>query len=128
MLFWKLGENDGYIYWKDCGKEENYFWLYDYILYIFGSLFVALAIVLFLGISPISTILLIVLGYLVYYLISLRKIEYEYAFTNGELDIDKIIAQRKRKRVFSASCRDFEAFGKLDSEKYTDEIKNIPQK
>ncbi len=94
--------------------------IFDYMIIFsifFGSLFVALAIVLFLGISPISTILLIVLGYLVYYLISLRKIEYEYAFTNGELDIDKIIAQRKRKRVFSASCRDFEAFGKLDSEK-----------
>lgn len=105
--------------------------IFDYMIIFsifFGSLFVALAIVLFLGISPISTILLIVLGYLVYYLISLRKIEYEYAFTNGELDIDKIIAQRKRKRVFSASCRDFEAFGKLDSEKYTYEIKNIPQK
>ena len=57
----------------------------------------------------------------------MRNVEFEYAFTNGKLDIDKIIAQRKRKRLFSANCRDFEAFGKLDSKNFTDDIKNIPQ-
>ncbi|AUG58935.1 DUF6106 family protein [Acetivibrio saccincola] len=93
----------------------------------FGSLFVALLIILFFNINAISAALLIALGYLVYYLISMRNVEFEYAFTNGELDIDKIIAQRKRKRLFSANCRDFEAFGKLDSKNFTDDIKNIPQ-
>lgn len=94
----------------------------------FISLFVALLIVILLDINAITAVLLIALGYLVYYLITLRKIEYEYAFTNGEFDIDKIIAQRKRKRMFSAKCRDFEAFGKLDSDKYNSDISNIPQK
>lgn len=89
----------------------------------FGSLFVALLIILFFNINAISAALLIALGYLVYYLISMRNVEFEYAFTNGELDIDKIIAQRKRKRLFSANCRDFEAFGKLDSKNFTDDIK-----
>jgi hypothetical protein len=81
-----------------------------------------------LDINALSAMLIVALGYLVYYLISLRKIEYEYAFTNGELDVDKIIAQRKRKRVFSANCRDFEAFGKLNSEKHNDDISSIPEK
>lgn len=31
-----------------------------------------------------------------YYLLSGMNIEYEYIFTNGEIDIDKIIAKRKR--------------------------------
>lgn len=105
--------------------------IFDYMIIFsifFGSLFVALLILLLLDINALSAMLLAALGYLVYYLISLRKIEYEYALTNGEIDIDKIIAQRKRKRIFSANCRDFEVFGKLDSEKYTDEVKSIPQK
>ena len=42
-----------------------------------------------------------------YHLIRSRNIEYEYIVTNGDLDIDKIIARRKRKRIFSANCKDF---------------------
>jgi len=34
--------------------------------------------------------------------ISSRRIEYEYAFTNGELDIDKIVNKRKRENLISA--------------------------
>ncbi len=32
--------------------------------------------------------------------------EYEYSFINGELDIDVIWGMRKRKTVFSVSCKD----------------------
>ena len=49
---------------------------------------------------PLPFIILVVffgLCYLLYYLISSRSIEYEYIVTNGELDIDIIIAKRKRK-------------------------------
>ncbi len=45
------------------------------------------------------------------------KIEYEYTFTNGELDIDKIINQTKRKEMLTVSVSKFTAFGK-----YTNEI------
>ena len=41
-------------------------------------------------------------------LIRRRNIEYEYAVTNGELDIDVIIDQKNRKRLFSQSCTEFE--------------------
>ncbi len=46
-----------------------------------------------------------------YWLISGMSIEYEYILTNGELDIDKIIAQRKRKRLATVNVKTFEAFG-----------------
>lgn len=42
------------------------------------------------------------------------KIEYEYTFTNGELDIDKIIAQAKRKEMLSIQVSKFAEFGKYD--------------
>ncbi len=46
-----------------------------------------------------------------YWLISGMNIEYEYILTNGEIDVDKIIAQRKRKRLITVNVKTFEAFG-----------------
>ena len=37
-----------------------------------------------------------------------NKIEYEYALTNGDLDVDKIWGQSIRKRQFTVNCKDFE--------------------
>ena len=45
-----------------------------------------------------------------YWLISGMNIEYEYILTNGEIDVDKIIAQRKRKRLITVNVKTFEAF------------------
>ncbi len=39
------------------------------------------------------------------------NIEYEYILTNGELDIDKITAQRSRTRLCTFKCADVEAVG-----------------
>ena len=44
------------------------------------------------------------------------QIEYEYAYTNGELDIDKIIAQRKRSEMISVEVRKFTDFGRYNAE------------
>jgi hypothetical protein len=66
--------------------------------------------------------------YLVYRLITSRNIEFEYAVTNGELDIDKIISQRKRKRIFSASCKDFEVMARVKSSHYNHDVQNIKNK
>ena len=42
-----------------------------------------------------------------------RNIEFEYSFTNGVMDIDTIIAQRRRKRLCSITCEKVEVFGEL---------------
>lgn len=39
------------------------------------------------------------------------SVEYEYIVTNGEMDIDKIIAKRRRKRLITVNARTFERFG-----------------
>ena len=44
-----------------------------------------------------------------FYLLRGFSREYEYTVTNGELDIDLIVAQRQRKRVFSGTARQFES-------------------
>ena len=50
-----------------------------------------------------------------YKLISGFNIEYEYSITNGEIDIDKIIAKRKRVHMLTAEVKSFTAFGKYES-------------
>jgi hypothetical protein len=70
-----------------------------------------------------AMISIIGLFYLVYVLITKLNIEYEYAVTNGELDIDMITNQKQRKRLLSVNCRDFDVVAKVDSLQYTKQIK-----
>lgn len=81
------------------------------------------SLLLFMYLPGFSPLLVAGVLYLAYFLISKRNIEFEYAVTNGDLDIDTIINQKKRKRVFSASCKDFELVAKVKSDKYSREIK-----
>lgn len=63
-------------------------------------------------------IIVLVAWYGAYHLISAQNLEYEYSVTNGELDVDQIIAQRRRKRLVSVNCRDVEAFGRYRPEQH----------
>ncbi|OQB13240.1 MAG: hypothetical protein BWY15_01870 [Firmicutes bacterium ADurb.Bin193] len=54
--------------------------------------------------------------YLFYIGITSLNIEYEYALTNGELDIDKITARRKRKRILTVNSSLFEYFAPMTKE------------
>lgn len=60
---------------------------------------VALTVLLWLVVPFINTVLILILWFGVYLGIKFQYVEYEYSFTNGDLDIDKIMAKRKRKRV-----------------------------
>lgn len=50
-----------------------------------------------------------------WYLLNMTKLEYEYINTNGDIDIDKIVAQSKRVRVCSFKGSDVEAVGRYDA-------------
>ncbi len=70
---------------------------------------------LYLMLMGIVFALLIIFGaiYAGYFFITNFDVEYEYIVTNGEMDIDKIIAKRKRKRLITAKASSFEWFGRL---------------
>lgn len=70
------------------------------ILVILAALILTAALLLFV---PFLLILVIGIGYGAWWLITSQNIEYEYSVTNGDIDIDQIIAQRKRKRIVSVS-------------------------
>ncbi|ADD03031.1 conserved hypothetical protein [Thermoanaerobacter italicus Ab9] len=93
---------------------------------------VVAALIIVFGVIPLIPIVrnlwiffLFLFAYLAYYLIRSRNIEFEYSLTNSELDVDKIIDQKKRKHVISVDCRDFEVMAKINSNKFTQDIKTI---
>lgn len=42
------------------------------------------------------------------------NVEFEYSVTNGDLDIDKITAKKRRKKIVRVKLKDFEYFAPLD--------------
>ena len=62
---------------------------------------------------PVSLILLGVGVWLVIYLIRNTKIEYEYTFVMGEMRIEKIKNQSKRKKIAAFDVKDIDDIGKF---------------
>jgi hypothetical protein len=58
---------------------------------------------------------------------SRTNVEFEYIVTNDSMDVDKIIAQRKRVRIFSAECKDFDAVGRVKGPGHGPHITNSAQ-
>ncbi len=91
---------------------------------------VIVAVVAGLMIGPRGIVFLLVAGLIFgnWYLISSFNIEYEYSITNGEIDIDKIINKRKRKKIFTADCKDIEIMARITSKKYNESIATVPNR
>lgn len=63
--------------------------------------------------------------YLAYRFVTGRNVEFEYIVTNGDLDIDKIISKRRRKRIFSASCREFDILARTSSNSFSQSVQAL---
>ncbi|OJU15297.1 MAG: hypothetical protein BGN88_15520 [Clostridiales bacterium 43-6] len=86
------------------------------LIWIFAAIVILLLLVIFFfqlldKISLLGMIAAFLVGFGAYKYTSRLDIEFEYSVTNGELDIDKIIARSTRKRLISVSCKDVERFG-----------------
>lgn len=51
------------------------------------------------------------------------KVEFEYIITNGELDVDKIVAKSRRKRLASIKCSEIERIVKYNPNEPADRYK-----
>lgn len=85
-----------------------------------GTAAVVLAIVAFyllsmLGLGMISLVIAAAIIYVGFYFITSMNVEYEYIVTNGEIDIDRIAARRKRKRLLTVKVNTFEQFGEFSA-------------
>lgn len=87
------------------------------VLIVTGAIIVAVLLVIVSGAFGLGTIGLVVAAgalYGGYFLFTGMSVEYEYIITNGEIDVDKIIAKRKRKRLLTVQVKTFEQFGRYD--------------
>lgn len=61
-----------------------------------------------------------------YKLLMMTSIEYEYIFTNGDLDVDKITARSSRKRSVSINCTQVERYAKYNpAARPSDSVKKV---
>ncbi len=95
--------------------------LVNILTYIFG----ALAILSFRYI--IVAVILAVLAGVCFYFKRFLFVEYEYDFTNGEIDVDAIYEKQRRKRLLTFDARDIELLAEENSN-YVKDFSNKPQK
>lgn len=91
------------------------------VLISIGGILLASAAMFFAIITGFMVLVLVAVGLIagtVYY-ISGAYVEYEYIITNDEMDIDKIIGKRKRKRMITLDLSAAEAFEPYPSEQDT---------
>ncbi len=93
------------------------------VVYIFLALVFSVLIFLFVPSLALFLIPLVWMG--VYFLLRRENLEFEYIFTSGILDIDKIINQTSRKRLFSIDVREIHIMVKKSAEVSYGEFKNF---
>lgn len=106
---------------KVNGGLNSVIYVICYIGMVIFALFALQALMAIMnGIINIPTIaMLLVCGALAYGCFVLRnnqRIEYDYTFTNGILDIAKIINNSKRKKLLSVDVREFEVIAPISDE------------
>lgn len=84
-------------------------------LYALALVLSVLALYFLLVIFPLNVFLAAGLFYGAYYLGGNFSVEYEYIITGDEMDIDKIIGRRKRKRLITAPIAKLDSFGLLEN-------------
>ena len=71
--------------------------------YLLALLFIVVAVILagvcFIFVSGLFPALLVIICVAAYLGIRFQGVEFEYSFTNGDFDIDKIMAKRKRQKL-----------------------------
>ncbi len=63
--------------------------------------------------------------YGVYVIITRRRVEFEYIVTNNEMDVDKIVAKRKRSRLFTLNTKEIEVMAPLNDPDFQREQQNV---
>ena len=91
-------------------------------------LLTASTILILTPLSGISFLLAAGVIYGAYYLITAQNIEYEYIVTNGEVDVDRIVNRRKRKRIITVHSRTFDIVAPVGSPEHRgEENSNVTQ-
>lgn len=95
---------------------------FDYIKIVLSVIGIALMIAMILLYMVIGGYFefLIACGiiYILYRVIVGTRIEYEYSFTNGSLDVDRIINAQRRRRVTTLNARNIDVMASIKSDDF----------
>lgn len=91
---------------------------------LFLVLIVPVIAAVFPSMGSLTLVLVILIVYLMYKLITSINLEYEYILTNSEMDVDKIINLRTRKKVAEINFHKIDFFGKVSSTEYSKYLKD----
>ena len=89
----------------------------SYVIIIFAALILLYFVLIQFGTGKAVFLIPVEIAIIIYASIWLWKslnVEYEYSVTNGDLDIDKIIAKKRRKKLVRVKLKDFEYFAPLN--------------
>ena len=86
------------------------------LLRILSIFIVLIGIMSMMWLGMLGFTLTVLLAYAAYMIWSYTSVEYEYSFLNGELSVDKIMGQRKRKAVASYDIKEAEIIAPALSE------------
>jgi hypothetical protein len=92
------------------GKKTTVYNLANFGVYILGILGF-----LFISVNPIIGLILVIVASGSFFYKKNLYVEYEYDFTNGEIDIDRILEMKKRKRIITFSIKDVELLAEENS-------------
>ena len=100
----------------------------DFILKaLIGLGFIIAVAATMLAFQQLLPIIILVMGFLVFYLYGLLNKEFEYIFTNGELDIDCIYGKARRKRKFTCNIKDARFLAHANNREAEVELKKITE-
>ena len=109
-----------YIIKRKKGVKENILTLA--IILCVPSL-IYLSLILFATpLAPLTIFVMAGIIFLAYYLISRMNVEFEYIITNNELDIDKIIARKTRKRLITIDLKKIDFIAPTITSAHTNEL------
>lgn len=92
---------------------------------VIGAVILSLASLMLNSFVPgIGFILIVFIWYGVYLLVNSRNLEYEYILTNSELDIDKIIARKGRKRIITIDFKEVELCANIHNPEFKSQYEN----
>ena len=73
----------------------------------------------------IGLVLIAFAWYGAYLLMSMQNIEYEYILTNSEIDIDKIMSKKARKRIASFDFKEINICANINDNEHNHDYKNV---
>lgn len=74
----------------------------------------------------IGLVLMALLWYGVYLLISMQNVEYEYILTNSEMDMDKVMSKKGRKHLVSFDFKEISVCANIKDSGHNHDYKNVP--